>query len=791
MEQIGPYRVVAELARGGMGVVYRAQDASGQEVALKLLLPERVSSQRALKRFAIEAEALSRLAPHPHVVRLVGRGEHEGAPWIAMELVEGESLAERLRRGPLGIAESLRVARHVAEALNYIHGEGLVHRDLKPDNVLLQDGKALLTDFGLVYDAESSQDRLTQTGVFLGTPGYWPPEQGRGDKAKIGLRSDLYGLGALLYACLTGRPPVEGPTVLACLARKAFEQIPPPHELRAEVPAWLSELCMRCLAVEPARRPASAYLVRRALLRGDTASRRSERSPLVVAALALLLALVGVGGAAVAWTRTSGGSPGAAGHESPAAVTTADSLPRARPQAPEPDLPEVCVLDGGRPQGELGECVTLFEPWAFAVEERALRYRCVAPGRPELAIPLSLGAGAWEVRLDLARFQAVASGYLALALVADPPGSSGASLGWMLCRSASYGLRIAPLATGVRRDGLWDELDVSPCGPLSVHVRWEEPRLRIDVYSPEGRVSRRVLNHTGAAPRGAVVLRLGGFQRAVAASTGDMGGEWNLGRCEARVERLAIYGRALALDPGRCQGPPFLQGRLGWDFATRPAAEVRGRIEALMGTGTDTSTTRLLPYLLMFLEARAGELGSALNRLTALRTVTRGFARANTWRSDLHWVRNRIQADLCHYPPALRPLLVQVLDERPTLPEAVETVREQEDGYDKTKFANSAHEFYWDWVVLTILLEAEEQPPELTMHPLRPHFQANLHAEVRRRLAELGAPPPVSEAEARWRGYLAFYDGDYRRALDLWAQISTPGAKVQRAMACAERWVRY
>ena len=773
-----------------MGVVYRAQDAAGREVALKLLLPGRVTNQRALKRFAIEAEALSRLAPHPHVVRLVGRGEHEGAPWIAMELVEGESLAERLRRGPLGIAESIRLARHVAEALNYIHGEGLVHRDLKPDNVLLQDGKALLTDFGLVYDAESSRDRLTQTGVFLGTPGYWPPEQGRGDKAEMGVRSDLYGLGALLYACLTGRPPVEGPTVLACIAQKSFEQIAPPHELRPEVPAWLSELCMHCLALRPADRPASAYLVRRALLAGDAAGGRRGRSPLIAVALALLLALLGVGAVAlsVAWTRTSSVSS-SQGTETPTAATTAESASWVLPQPPAPDLPLVCVLARGRPEGELGECLTLFEPWAFAVEEDALRLRAVTPGRPELAIPLSLGAGDWEVRLDLARFQAVGGGYLALALVDDPPGSAGPSLGWILRRSPDYGLRIAPRLRGIGQVGLRDELEVPPCGPLSVHLRWEEPRLRIEVYGEEGRVSRREVDCPDATPRGAVVLRLGGFQRTVSASLGDSAGEWILGRCEAVVERLAIYGRTLALDPARCQSSPFRQGRVGWSFVTRPAAEVRAQVEALMSTSTDNSTTRLLPYLLMFLEARAGQLDSAFLRLKGLRSVTSGFGKANSWRADSYWVRNRIQADLCHFPPALIPRLAQVLDEPPTLLEALEAVRRQEDDYDATKFAGSSHELCWDWVVLTILLEAAEEPPALVGHPLRPHFQANLHAEVRRRLAELGRPP-ASETEARWRGWLAFYDGDYRLALDHWARIAEPDEKVQRATACAERWVR-
>ncbi|MCA8925616.1 MAG: tetratricopeptide repeat protein, partial [Planctomycetes bacterium] len=269
--QIGPYTVLEEVARGGQGVVYRARDAQGRAVALKLLLAYRAQNAHSRRRFETEVQALSRLH-HPHVVSILGAGEHEGCPWLALDYVDGETLGERLRRGPLPIHEAIRVAQQLAQALSYVHACGVLHRDLKPDNALLRGRDALLTDFGLALDDQSSVSRITATGVFLGTPGYWAPEQARGETHAHGPALDVYGLGALLYACLTGRAPVQAASVGEYLRAIEVETPPPPRTLRPEVPRWLSELCMRCLALAPAARPTAEEVARSLLLAGGPVS---------------------------------------------------------------------------------------------------------------------------------------------------------------------------------------------------------------------------------------------------------------------------------------------------------------------------------------------------------------------------------------------------------------------------------------------------------------------------------------------------------------------------------------
>jgi|GEM_PF-758855 len=278
--QIGPYLVLEEIARGGQGLVYRAQGPSGEQVALKLLLAHRQLSDKARKRFLIEVGTLSRLQ-HPHVVPVAQVGEHEGAPWLAMEFVAGESLEARLRRGPMDLDDAIQVARQLAQALAHVHASGVLHRDLKPANVLLGQGPeglhAKLTDFGLARDEQAAHSRLTVAGAMSGTPGYWAPEQARGEIDAFGPWTDLYGLGAVLYTCLTGEPPVEANDLEAVFAVAHGRAAPSPRHLRPDVPDWLDALCRSCLAFRPEDRPLSAVAVVEALDQGRARSGRPGR----------------------------------------------------------------------------------------------------------------------------------------------------------------------------------------------------------------------------------------------------------------------------------------------------------------------------------------------------------------------------------------------------------------------------------------------------------------------------------------------------------------------------------
>ena len=276
--RIGSYELVQELARGGMGAVFRARDArSGREVALKLLLGGRQARERERLRFEREARALARLR-HPHVVSVLDAGQVDGLAFLAMELVPGESLARRLQRqGQLPLAQAVSIARKLAGALHHAHSQGLLHRDVKPQNVLLrEDDEPVLTDFGLTREVDSAAgESLTRTigGQFLGTPGYCAPEQARGDAALIGPRSDVYGLGALLVALLTGAPPHEPGSSLPEAVAAAERAADPPSRRRPEIDGGLDAICLRALAVDPAARFPDADALARALEAWEQAPR--------------------------------------------------------------------------------------------------------------------------------------------------------------------------------------------------------------------------------------------------------------------------------------------------------------------------------------------------------------------------------------------------------------------------------------------------------------------------------------------------------------------------------------
>ncbi len=290
-EAIGPYSLREQLGRGGAGVVHRAVDTrTGQEVALKVLLA--VADERARRRQLLEARALTRLR-HRNVVSLLDVGEDRGRPWLALELVRGRSLQERLdREGALAPEDAARLVQGLAAGLAHAHREGVLHRDLKPGNVLLPDGGGppKLTDFGLAgFTFDLSQSRLTRSGTLQGSPGYWSPEQAAGQPDAIGPATDVYGLGAVLYAALTRRPPIEGESLPEVLSATANVRPEPPG-----VDPALDAIALRCLEKEPGARYASIAALERELLRYLAGpGPRRPRGRLVVAALVTAAALAG------------------------------------------------------------------------------------------------------------------------------------------------------------------------------------------------------------------------------------------------------------------------------------------------------------------------------------------------------------------------------------------------------------------------------------------------------------------------------------------------------------------
>ncbi|HEX8794762.1 MAG TPA: serine/threonine-protein kinase, partial [Polyangiaceae bacterium] len=265
----GRFRVEREVGRGGVGIVYRAHDdMSGQPVALKIIaLPGVDAGEEA--RFRREGRILAGLH-HANIVRVVAFGQlEEGQPYVAMEWLEGEDLAQRQKRAPLELSKSLRIAADVCDALAAAHAAGVVHRDVKPSNVILvgsapgQPGPYLvkLVDFGV---AAAEDAKLTRTGAIVGTPAYMAPEQARGD-GEIDARADLYALGATLFEMITGRPPHVGPTPIAILARLVTTPAPRLAEVFVDAPARLDDLMARLLSTAPNERPESASEVAREL----------------------------------------------------------------------------------------------------------------------------------------------------------------------------------------------------------------------------------------------------------------------------------------------------------------------------------------------------------------------------------------------------------------------------------------------------------------------------------------------------------------------------------------------
>jgi serine/threonine-protein kinase len=259
------YEVLDVLGRGGMGVVYRAQQRGlDRPVALKMLREDVEPEHSALARLRVEAQAMARMH-HPHIVQVFAIGEHGGRPFFSMELMEGGSLAERLKRGALPWHEAVALLEALGQAVRHAHEHGVLHRDLKPANVLFtHDGTPKVGDFGLAKDLYAELD-LTQTGAVLGTPWYMAPEQAVGHTHGVDPATDVYALGAILYHLLTGRPPFTAGSAMAVLDLVRWAEPVPPSRLVPGLPPELEGVCLKCLEKDPARRYPTAEALLAAL----------------------------------------------------------------------------------------------------------------------------------------------------------------------------------------------------------------------------------------------------------------------------------------------------------------------------------------------------------------------------------------------------------------------------------------------------------------------------------------------------------------------------------------------
>jgi WD40 repeat protein len=311
----GDYELRRVLGRGGMGVVYQAKQLSlNRPVALKMLRAGDLAGADELRRFQVEAEAVATL-DDPHIVPVYEVGEHHGRRYLSMKLIPGGSLAGRLADYAAEPRVAARLMAVVARAVHHAHQRGILHRDLKPANILLDEqGQPHVTDFGLAKRVEAGDD-LTLSGAIMGTPGYMAPEQASGRRSAITTAADVYGLGAILYAMLTGRPPFQADSVLETLDQVRDRPPEPPSQLNRRVGRDLETICLKCLEKDPRRRYDSAaavaadlerYLAGEPILARRTglverAAKWARRRPAIASLLGLISLVAALGVAGIAW----------------------------------------------------------------------------------------------------------------------------------------------------------------------------------------------------------------------------------------------------------------------------------------------------------------------------------------------------------------------------------------------------------------------------------------------------------------------------------------------------------
>jgi formylglycine-generating enzyme required for sulfatase activity len=333
-DRVSDYVLERELGEGGMGSVFVARHVTtGQEVALKVMLVDPDVNAGALERFRREGQAQAAGGKHPNVLQVHTAGEQAGCAFLVMELARGGDLKARLRQGPLEPRAAAALIAGLARGLAHVHAQGVLHRDLKPGNVVFDDGGApKLMDFGLARLAGA--DKLTQTGTMLGTPAYMAPEQAGGEA--VDERADVYGLAAVLYHCLTGRPPFAGDSTFVLVRKVLTEKPTRPREVNPAVPPALEQLVLRALSKPPEARFPTAKALADELdrfLAGELVAPRRGRGS-VVALGAGACALV----AAVAWWATRGPTLDEGGAVVPAPTTSAPAPPRKRGPAGPPSV---------------------------------------------------------------------------------------------------------------------------------------------------------------------------------------------------------------------------------------------------------------------------------------------------------------------------------------------------------------------------------------------------------------------------------------------------------------------
>ncbi len=263
----GDYELLEEIARGGMGVVYKARQMNlNRTVALKMILAGQFAGDEDIQRFYTEAEAAASL-DHPGIVPIFEIGEFSGQHYFSMGYIEGVSLAHLVADGPLPSTHAADLVKKICDAIAYAHGLGVIHRDLKPANILIDsNGQPKVTDFGLAKRMEADS-KLTGTGQILGTPAYMPPEQASGNVDQLGPLADVYSLGAILYCLLTGRPPFQAASPMDTLLMVIDQEPVAPRSLNRQVPRDLETICLKCLSKETKKRYASAFMVSQELNR--------------------------------------------------------------------------------------------------------------------------------------------------------------------------------------------------------------------------------------------------------------------------------------------------------------------------------------------------------------------------------------------------------------------------------------------------------------------------------------------------------------------------------------------